>query len=183
MWWPQSGHQKHYWRVCLHSPDLTSPAPKLFDVCERPTVTVCPFKAPTITYFNGRYDLKIFLNIVTSNVAFLKSHMCTHRQTRVHRVTWILLISRWGVCSEGLVQDKNLVLVPSWPLQTHTHTHTHWWAKGLWPVISETVGVFAALSSPVFSYHNNIQSPASSWPLTSATEPGIEGDRVHTNVG
>lgn len=99
------------------------------------------------------------------------------------------------VCSQGLVQ--NLVLVLSWPLYTHILTHTwtlgwrcggkgfgwcnlkgnthayikrHTHLKGLW-----AVGVFAALCSPVFSYHNNIQSPASSWPLPSTAELQIQG--------
>lgn len=69
------------------------------------------------------------------------------------------------MCSEGLVQGKNLLRVPSWPPRTHNK-------HGPWAVISETVGVFAALSSAVFPYRDNIQSPASSWPLTSADKGG-----------
>lgn len=116
MRWPQPGHQKHYWRVCLHSPDLTSPAPKLSDVCERPTVTVCPFKARTITYFNGRYDLKIFLNIVTSNVAsyaHTQTDLCPHMDPVNFQVGCAFRRSssrqKPGPC----------------PFLTSTHAHTH----------------------------------------------------------
>lgn len=124
-------------------------------------------------------------DLVSTNVK-LFGLMCTHTHRHMDPVSF-------QVEGEFTRSSSRLKSAKSGPCpfltwkHAHTHAHMHTFihihyrqSKGLWAVISETVGVFAALSGAVFPYHDNIQSPASSWPVTYDTELGIERNRVHT---
>ena len=77
----------------------------------------CQPRQSSRTYFHVRYSLLLFPNIL--NVLLNTQH--THGSCSFPD----------AVCSEGLVQNKNLVIVLFWPTDTHTHARTHTYTHAL----------------------------------------------------